>query len=266
MAELRVDEVAEEAALNEEPPTERERVRRWLLAELLHGRVPLPTEDDPRSEEWLAKESGAESRMPARMALAVLAGEGLVLQRARRGFWMVEYDSADIAQIVAMRADVEARVVGLLCEVGAPRDLDAWEQAFQANVEMRELVQTGGAPADFADLEAQFHVGLALSADLRVAARYIDEWSNRMRLFELQNGLVNAPDQEAVDRHKEVIAALGATARDEAMDLIRRDVESLGPPTGDRERPAQVELRAESLEVRARNVEERREGYEVAES
>jgi len=266
MPELHADAVAEEAALTEEPPTERERVRCWLLSELLHGRVPLPTEDDPRSEEWLAKESGAESRMPARMALAVLAGEGLILQRARRGFWMVEYDSADIAQIVAMRADVEARVVGVLWELGAPRDPDAWEQIVQANAEMQELVQVGGAPADFADREAQFHVGLALTADLRVAARYVDEWSNRMRLFELQNGLETVPGQEAVDRHKEVIAALGATARDEAVDLIRKDVASLGPPAREPEQAEQVALRAESVEVRTRNIEERSGGYEVAEN
>ena len=78
----------------------------------------MPTEGEPLSENWLAKESQVESRMPARMALAVLAGEGLILQRARHGFWMVEYDFDDIAQIVEMRADVEARVVEVLCAEG----------------------------------------------------------------------------------------------------------------------------------------------------
>ena len=42
MAQVHVDEVVQEAVVTEEPPTVREQVRRWLLAELLHGRVPLP--------------------------------------------------------------------------------------------------------------------------------------------------------------------------------------------------------------------------------
>ena len=85
---------------------------------------------------------------------------------------------------------------------GGPRDADAWDEVLRVNAEMEQLVQVGGAPADFADLEAQFHVGLALTGDLQVAARHIDEWSNQIRLFELQNGLENMPNQEAIDRHE----------------------------------------------------------------
>lgn len=265
MTELRAEEVTEQAALNEEPPTERERVRQWLLSALLHGTVPLPTEDAPRSEEWLAELSGAESRMPARMALAVLAGEGLIEQRARHGFWMVEYDSADIGQIVAIRADLEARVVEVLSEEGV-RDADAWEQVLQAHAAMRGMIETVAEPADFADMEVRFHVGLALSGDLRVAARYVDEWSNRMRLFQLQNGLETALDETAVERHNGVLAAISAADQDTAEDLIRRDVESLGLPAYRWARAEQIQPEAESVEVRARSVQEHGGGYEVVES
>jgi DNA-binding GntR family transcriptional regulator len=229
MAQVHVDEVVQEAVVTEEPPTVREQVRRWLLAELLHGRVPLPTEDEPLSENWLAKESGVESRMPARMALAVLAGEGLILQRARHGFWMVEYNLDDIAQIVGMRADVEARVVEALFAESSPRNPDVWGEVVRVSKELEQLFKAGGTPADLADLDAQFHVGLALTGDLQVAARHIDEWSNQIRLFELQNRLENVPGQETIDRHRELIAAIASGDPREAMDLIRRDVTSLGP-------------------------------------
>jgi DNA-binding GntR family transcriptional regulator len=263
--ELRTHE-AVEAVVAEEPPTVREHVRRWLLSELLHGRVPLPTKDDPLSENWLAKAAELDSRMPARMALAVLAGEGLILQRARRGFWMVEYDSDDMVQVLAMRADVEARVVAALCGEAGPDDVEAWHDVVRANRDMQEMVHEGGAPADFADLEARFHVGLALTADLRVAARYIDEWSNQMRLFQLQNRIETPPSQEAVDRHRKLIVAIVKSNRDAAVDLVRRDVASLGAPVEEPEPEERAAMQVRGFEVATGNVEEFSGGYAVAEN
>lgn len=264
MAQIRVDEVVQEAVVTEEPPTVREQVRRWLLAELLHGRVSLPTEAEPLSENWLAKESGVESRMPARMALAVLAGEGLILQRARHGFWMVEYDLDDIAQIVGMRADVEARVVEALFAEGGPRNADAWGEVVRASAELEQLFRADGAPADLADLDTQFHVGLALTGDLQVAARHIDEWSNQIRLFELQNGLENVPGQETIDRHRELIAAIATGAQDEALDLVRRDVASLGPTAEEPDRGDRDEVEMTGYTVVLRNMGQSSGGYERA--
>lgn len=266
MPELRTDEAVDEAVVAEEPPTVREHVRRWLLSELLHGRVALPTESEPLSENWLAKEAQVESRMPARMALAVLAGEGLILQRARHGFWMVEYDFADIAQIVEMRADVEARVVRVLCGIADPRAAEAWDEVLRANAAMQQLVHEGGAPADFADLDARFHVGLALAGDLRVAARFIDEWSNQVRLFDLQSGRETLPSQEVVDRHQELIAAIAEGAQDAAVDLVRRDVASLGPPVEEPRREDRDEMAMRGFKVTTRRVEELSGGYEAAET
>lgn len=255
LPELRTDKAADEAVVAEKPPTVREHVRRWLLTELLHGRVALPTESEPLSENWLAKEAQVESRMPARMALAVLAGEGLIIQRARHGFWMVEYDLADIVQIVEMRADVEARVVTVLCGITDPRAAEAWDEVVRANVAMQQLVDEGGAPADFADLDARFHVGLALAGDLQVAAGYIDQWSNQMRLFDLQRGLETLPSEEAVDRHKELIAAIAEGAQEPAVDLVRRDVASLGPPAEEPRPEDRDEMMMRGFEVSTQRAE-----------
>lgn len=264
MTEMYTDEVGEEAVVAEVPPTVREQVRRWLLSELLHGRVRLPTEDEPLSENWLARESQVESRMPARMALAVLAGEGLILQRARHGFWMVEYDLDDIAQIVEMRADVEAKVVEALCADGGPRGPDAWRQVLDANAEMEQLLEADGAAADFADLEAQFHVGLALTGDLQIAARHIDEWSNQTRLFELQNGLQNRPSRETIDRHQELIEAIAKGAQDEAVDLVRADVASLGPQVEQTEQEDGDMVPVSGFTITHRHLDQPAGGYEVA--
>jgi DNA-binding GntR family transcriptional regulator len=131
---------------------------------------------------------------------------------------------------------------------------------------MQQLVNEGGAPADFADLDARFHVGLALAGDLQVAARYIDEWSNQMRLFDLQNGLETVPSQEAVDRHQELIAAIADGAQDAAVDLVRRDVASLGPPVEEPRRENEDEMAMRGFEVTTRRGEELSGGYEVAEN
>lgn len=264
MPEVYANEVADAEVVAEEALSAREKARRWLLSALLHRRVSLPTEAEPQSENWLAEESPVESRMPARMALAVLAGEGLIRQRARHGFWMVEYDAEDIAQIARMRADVEATVVEALCNDGGPRDVEAWKRVLEAISKMERLIEEDGLAADFGDLETSFHVDLALTGDLQIAARHIEEMSNQIRIFELQNALETQPSEEAVARHRELLTAIMEGDQSEAVDIVRRDVVSLRPPIEEPEQDDQDEVPIRSFAVHAAELAQSVGRFEVA--
>ncbi len=237
-------------AVAEEAASAREQIRRALLWELLHGEL-VPTKEDPKSENWVAERHGG-TRMPVRMALAVLAGEGLIRQRSRHGFWVIEYRLEDIRQILEMRADVEARIVADLAGEDSVHDEVAWQEVLRAHGRMAQLVEIGDAqhdpagddrPDTIADLDTHFHAALAEAGDYQIAASHIEEWSNQMRLFEVQNGADDSgwPVEEIYERHVQLLKAIDRRDPDaavfhirEELDLACRRSEILAGPDGER--------------------------------
>jgi DNA-binding GntR family transcriptional regulator len=226
----------------------REFVRDQLLADILRGRIdPLPTEEDPLNESTVMKLYGQRSRMPVRMALAVLAGEGLFRQRARYGYWLVDYDIEDMEQILMMRARIEAMVAAALCEREiasggtegapfAPLRLEAWREALKVHEKMAKIARPAGeaqvsppVEATFADLDTRLHVLLARAGGYDMAARHIVEWRNQMRIFARQNKLTC--DAHAFptihEEHTQIIDAIKSADRPSAAALARAHVENV---------------------------------------
>jgi len=226
----------------------RELVRDQLLADILHGEIdPLPTEEQPLNESTVMRRYGQGSRMPVRMALAVLAGEGLFRQRARHGYWLVDYDIDDMEQIRMMRARIEAMVAAALCEREiasggtddapvAPLRLEAWREALKVHDAMGKIVRgldelqvDAELKAGFADLDTLLHVLLARAGGYDMAARHIVEWRNQMRIFALQNKLTH--DSHALstahEEHTQIIDAIKRADRPSAALLARTHVENV---------------------------------------
>jgi DNA-binding GntR family transcriptional regulator len=224
----------------------RDAVRADLLRDILHGNVaPLPTEAHPLSENAVMERYGQQSRMPVRMALAVLSGEGLLRQRARHGFWLVRYDLEDVEQILRMRAGIEAMVAAALSDSGigsaqsSSNELDSsrasfWETTLSCHRTMGELVDEADgqrvAPeieAAFADADTQFHFSLARAAGYDVAARHIMEWRNEVRIFRLQREIgYSAEALRAINNeHSDIIGAIQAADGTLAAELARSHVE-----------------------------------------
>jgi len=220
----------QEQASRDDVVSARESVRTKLLRDLLRGRIkPLPTERDPLHESDVMKRYGQNSRMPVRMALAMLAGEGLLRQRARYGYWLVDYDLDDVEQILRMRGGVEGMVAATLCQrLGASGDTDAtplppgrlglWHSAEKVYREMAEIVEQAEATgvdakleAKFADLDTEMHVQLARASGHDMAARHIVEWRSQMRIFMLQNEIPYYADA-LPDIHEEHRLIFGAIA------------------------------------------------------
>ncbi|MCK8645603.1 GntR family transcriptional regulator [Mycobacterium colombiense] len=171
-----------------------------ILDDILTGELS-PTESNPSSETTLQERYGLGSRMPVRMALAVLASEGLVAQRARHGFWIVDYSAHDMEQIGAMRADADAMVASFLgARVSATMittETDNFERtrnalghiraSFHAMQDLANVARERGVTPDlekdFADHDTRFHTFMAAATDYTLAARHIRQWRNLVRLY-----------------------------------------------------------------------------------
>jgi DNA-binding GntR family transcriptional regulator len=233
-------------ALSESIST-RELIRSKVLEDILHGRLPAPTEQHPLTERKLETKYGKTSRMPVRMALAVLAGEGLIRQRARYGYWLVEYDIDDLAQILAMRAGIEAMIVDALCassvhsresveqdaNPGESRQA-AWADALGAVKEMEKLVRAVGHGDDerglvacFADEDTRFHTSLARAADYDLASRHISEWRGQARVYALQNGVSALESLGRINReHVALVKAIMKGDGNSGVALSRTHLEN----------------------------------------
>src|SRR3954468_401302 len=95
------------------------------VAELLRQRI-FNRELEPGSwidELKLAEEYGI-SRTPLREALKVLAAEGLVTMKVRRGAYVTEVSEKDLADVYHLLSLLESDAVGVVAEHATPAQLD----------------------------------------------------------------------------------------------------------------------------------------------
>jgi DNA-binding GntR family transcriptional regulator len=259
--------------------SEAERAYQRILDAIFRGDL-LPTEDEPSSEIVLQKRFNLGSRMPIRMALAVLASEGVVAQRARHGFWVVDYSAHDLRQIGAMRADADAMVASFLGASISGEGITT-ESEFQRIYDARRYIEESlgamlnlakQAPAGdvgpkvemaFADYDTRFHVFIAAATDYTLAARHIRQWRNLVRLYRAQHHihytgqdlldicvehqnlfeLAARPNEERFDG---IDAMIEEAATSHVMASLRRAGVSEEPPEA-REDPRDFELPTDLL-------------------
>ena len=171
-----------------------------ILTDILSGDL-LPTKERPSSEKTLQDKHNFGSRMPIRMALAVLASEGLIAQRARHGFWVVDYTDHDLKQIGAMRADADAMVASFLgariADGTVKTESSEYLRILGAVARMEELAndvrqhQTVDfdVEMEFANCDTQFHAFIAEATNYTLAARHIHQWRNLVRLYRVRRGI-----------------------------------------------------------------------------
>ena len=105
-----------------------------------------------------------------REALAELRAEGLVVERPRRGSFVVELGTDDIRDIYELRAALESRAARLI--IANQKD-SAIEQLGEIVGELREAAAANDAES-FARLDARFHAELCrLSANDRIYRAFV---------------------------------------------------------------------------------------------
>src|SRR6201988_3999304 len=136
------------------------------VAELLRQRI-FKRELEPGSwidEMKLAEEYGI-SRTPLRVALKVLAREGLVTMKVRRGAYVTEVSEKDLADVYHLLSLLESDAAGVVAERATPAQLAELESL---HAELEAAARPGHMDRDlFFAINERFHMCLLALADNR---------------------------------------------------------------------------------------------------
>ena len=154
-------------------------------------------------EQKLAADYGI-SRTPLREALKVLAAEGLVTMKLRRGAYVTEVSATDVAQVYHLMALLESDAAGRVAAQASSTQV-AELQALHDRLE-KQLRQRD---AFFATNEA-FHLKLLEIAGNRWAAQMVQDLRKVMKLNRQLSLFRQGRVADALAEHRAVMAAIVA--------------------------------------------------------
>ena len=183
------------------------------VAEQLRQRI-FRRELEPGSwidELKIAEEFGI-SRTPLREALKVLAAEGLVTMKVRRGAYVTEMSEKDLRDVYHLLSLLESDAAGVVAERATPeqqqtlRDLHA------------ELESAAGNREAFFSVNERFHMPLLDMADNRWRSQMVADLRKVMKLNRHNSLLKQGRIEDSLNEHRAILAAMvardaSATAR-----------------------------------------------------
>ncbi len=184
------------------------------VAELLRERI-FRQELAPGSwidELKLAEEYGI-SRTPLREALKVLAAEGLVTMKVRRGAYVTEVSERDLADVYHLLALLESDAAGVVATRATAEQL-ALLQSLHA-----ELEAAASDRERFFAINEAFHHQLLAVADNRWRDQMVADLRKVMKLNRHHSLLKSGRIQESLAEHRAIMAAL--ESRDAALAAQR---------------------------------------------
>ena len=165
-------------------------------------------------EQRLAVEYGI-SRTPLREALKVLAVEGLVTMKLRRGAYVTEMSTTDVAQVYHLMALLESDAAGTVAAQASDAEI-AELQALHDRLESEALQRD----AFFATNE-QFHLRLLALAGNRWSAQIVQDLRKVMKLNRHLSLFKQGRLAESLAEHRAVMAAIAARDAAQATHLMR---------------------------------------------
>ena len=167
----------------------------------------------------LAAEWGI-SRTPLREALKVLAVEGLVTMKVRRGAYVTEMSRDDVSQVYRLLALLESDAAGEVAGRASDAELDAL-RALHDRLEK----QVRQRDAFFATNEA-FHFKLLEVAGNRWRMQIVADLRKVMKLNRHHSLLKQGRIAESLGEHRALMRALDARDARRATQLMRKHFES----------------------------------------
>ena len=173
------------------------------VAELLRQRI-FNRELTPGSwidELKLAEEYGI-SRTPLREALKVLATEGLVTMKVRRGAYVTEMSDSDLADVYHLLALLEsdaAEVVATKATELQLRELEGLHQELEKALHNRER---------FFEINEAFHMRMLEIANNRWRDQMVADLRKVMKLNRHNSLLKGGRIEESLAEHRAIMAAL----------------------------------------------------------
>ena len=175
------------------------------VAEQLRQRI-FRRELEPGSwidELKIAEEFGI-SRTPLREALKVLAAEGLVTMKVRRGAYVTEMSEKDLRDVYHLLSLLESDAAGVVAERATPeqqqtlRDLHA------------ELESAAGNREAFFSVNERFHMALLDMADNRWRSQMVADLRKVMKLNRHNSLFKQGRIEDSLAEHGAIMAALRA--------------------------------------------------------
>lgn len=156
-------------------------------------------------EQRLAEELGV-SRTPLREGLKLLASEGLVTVRPRRGSYVTKLTDADVDEIFALMARLEGWCAYEAAGRLAPADLERLER-------MHETLEVHAAAHDagrYHEHNVAFHAEIQRLSGNRWLANVVADLRIVMRLARVQTLRYPGRFETSIDEHRELMDALRA--------------------------------------------------------
>ena len=176
------------------------------VAELLRQRIFNRTlEPGSWIDELKIAEEYGISRTPLREALKVLATEGLVTMKVRRGAYVTEVNEKDLADVFHLMAVLEADAAGTVAQAATDKQLLELEALHQ---ELEKAAKNRKDHIKFFTLNEAFHIRLLQIADNKWAGQMVADLRKVMKLNRAQSLLKEGRIDESLAEHAAVMTAL----------------------------------------------------------
>jgi len=188
-----------------------ERLRSRILA---HTLAPGSWID----EQTLATEYGI-SRTPLREALKVLAAEGLVTMKLRRGAYVTEVSERDLAEVFHLLALLESDAAAMVATSATDAELaelQALHEHLESTVNDRDA---------FFRANEQFHIRLLQIADNRWRLQLVNDLRKVMKLNRHHSLFKQGRLEASLAEHRQIMAALMARNAAKVQKLMQQHID-----------------------------------------
>ncbi|QDL54058.1 GntR family transcriptional regulator [Rhodoferax aquaticus] len=190
------------------------------VAELLRQRI-FKRELEPGSwiDELRIAEAYGISRTPLREALKVLATEGLVTMKVRRGAYVTEVSHKDLADVYHLLSLLESDAAAVVATQASDAEL-AELSALHAELEAAALQGTDNTDQFFA-VNERFHMRLLAIANNRWRDQMVADLRKVMKLNRHNSLLKTGRIAESLTEHQAIMAALLARDAQRTQERMR---------------------------------------------
>ena len=196
------------------PPTAQEAVLEELRVAIVSGEL-RPGEQV--LQDALAERFGV-SRVPLREALKILEGEGQVVYRPHRGYFVAELDLDDLREVYRIRDLLESEAV----RVAVPQIGTDELTALQGALEDVERASEAGDLVAMAAANRRFHFGLLAAARMPRLLRLVRVLWDATDAYRSLYYADDSHRQVVHDEHRLVLDAVRLGDPERAVDLLRQ--------------------------------------------
>jgi DNA-binding GntR family transcriptional regulator len=188
------------------------------VAELLRQRI-FQREMEPGSwiDELKLAEAYGISRTPLREALKVLAAEGLVTMKVRRGAYVTEVSERDLTDVYHLLSLLESDAAAVVATTANASQLEALQSLHR---ELEDCAKPGKPDRErFFNVNERFHMLLLEIANNRWRDQMVADLRKVMKLNRHNSLLKTGRIEESLNEHRALMNAI--SARDAALAMQR---------------------------------------------